>query len=105
MDIDKIHRALRTCTLIAIAATLPLATAASAPGALRYCNQPQPPHLFVRPPTKPYCVQTKSCRAYDVNSYNESVDRYFDGLKDYLRDVDRYRTSAYEYAKCMADID
>ena len=54
---------------------------------------------------KPYCAASRSCEQWQVDSYRNEVDRYFDHLKTYLADVDSYRKKAYEYASCMAELD
>jgi hypothetical protein len=40
-----------------------------------------------------------------VSSYKRDVEAYFDNLKQYAGDVDRYYKKAGEYIQCMADLD
>lgn len=82
-----------------------LSTSAPASAAFRFCSAPFAPTTYINKPSKPYCAASRSCERWEVDAYEAEVDRYFDKLRDYLADVDRYRSEAYDYAKCMADLD
>ncbi|MES2046519.1 MAG: hypothetical protein V4475_21825 [Pseudomonadota bacterium] len=70
-----------------------------------FCSEPSAPHLYASQPTKPFCASSRGCSQMDVDNYRRDVDHYIDELKSYLTDVDRFRGKAYDYAKCMADLD
>lgn len=70
-----------------------------------YCQEPRAPRLYIVQPAKPFCASSHNCSKMDVDNYRREVDRYFDELKTYLTDVDHFRSKAYDYAKCMADLD
>ncbi len=56
-------------------------------------------------PTKPFCGMRRNCSDWEVQSYKDDLERYFKKLKTYLEAVDQYRFDAYDYAKCMAELD
>ena len=47
----------------------------------------------------------RNCSDWEVQSYKDDLERYFKKLKTYLEAVDQYRFDAYDYAKCMAELD
>ena len=91
---------LRSTTILVLISTGIYSSSAAA----AFCFAPNAPMIFVTKPTKPFCATDRSCEDWQVRSYQNDVDRYFDKLKQYLRDVENYRTEAYEYAKCMAEL-
>jgi hypothetical protein len=62
-----------------------------------------PSALFLSRPTKPVCYN--GCSEWQVSSYKRDVEAYFDNLKQYASDVDRYYKKAGEYIQCMAELD
>ena len=84
-----------------------LVAVSSSPAVAAYgfCMEPRAPSVYITKPMKPYCAASRSCEQWQVDSYKNEIDRYFDNLKTYLADVDRYRKKAYEYASCMAELD
>lgn len=85
---------------------LMLLSASHAPVGLRYCSQPIAPMLSVySKPNKPFCAATRSCSKWEVDQYRSDIDSYYVKLKRYLADVDAFSVDAYDYAKCMADLD
>jgi hypothetical protein len=94
----------RAAWFLPVAAILVLSGSATNAG-LGYCSKPYPPNDYITKPIKPYCATTRSCSQWEVDNYKRGVENYFDKLKRYLGDVDEYRDQAYDYAKCMADLD
>lgn len=90
-----------------ILASLAVGVCSSSVGASGICFEPRAPSIgFVSQPRKPYCQSTsKGCSQWEIDSYRRDVQRYFETLRTYVADVDKYRKEAYEYAKCMADLD
>jgi hypothetical protein len=85
---------------------LSLSTSQPAFAAYSFCSEPRAPSLsFITKPSKPYCATMRNCEQWEVDSYRSNVKRYFDRLQEYLADVESYQKEAYEYAKCMADLD
>jgi hypothetical protein len=85
---------------------LMMLSASHAPVGVGYCSQPMAPMLSIySKPNKPFCVATRSCSQWDVDNYRNEIDSYYVKLKRYLADVDAFSAQAYDYAKCMADLD
>jgi hypothetical protein len=93
-----------TAGSIAILFVLPVSSA-PADAAYGFCMAPRAPSVFLSKPTKPFCAASRSCEQWQVTSYKNEVEQYFNSLKTYLEDVDKYQKKAYEYAECMADLD
>lgn len=94
---------LKLLALVGCALAMPASQPAQA--ALAYCSEPDAPSVYIRKPMKPFCASSRSCSSWEVTNYKNDVDRYFRSLKSYLADVDTYYEEAYDYAKCMADLD
>ena len=90
--------------ILAITACLFIDNNASAVG-YGFCMAPRAPFLYAAKPSKPYCVSSRSCSQWEIDSYKRSVESYFNDLQQYMTDVDKFRKLAYEYAECMADLD
>jgi hypothetical protein len=97
------RRVLGIASLSALALTI--TTSEPAAAAFGFCVQPTAPTAFLRKPTKPFCAADRNCDRWEVDNYQNEIDRYFRSLKAYLADVDSYRDDAYAYAKCMAELD
>lgn len=81
------------------------ALSGSATASFSYCSQPYAPSEYFSKPSKPLCATMRNCSHWEIQSYKSDVDTYFRKLKSYLVDVDQYYEDAYDYAKCMADLD
>jgi hypothetical protein len=62
-----------------------------------------PSAAFIMRPTKPLCYN--GCSDWQVSAYKREVTAYYDSLRQYAGDVDRYYKKAGEYIQCMADLD
>ena len=90
-----------------VAATIlvSFALSSSATASFAYCSKPYAPSDYFSKPSKPFCATMRNCSDWEVQSYKSDVESYFRKLKAYLVDVDQYYEDAYDYAKCMADLD
>jgi hypothetical protein len=96
----RIRNLLVILTLLGISAS----ASTSAVAGFGFCMEPRAPSaLFLSRPTKPACYN--GCSEWQVSSYKRDVEAYFDNLKQYANDVDRYYKKAGEYIQCMADLD
>lgn len=95
------HLIFRTAAVISFT----LCASSSTNASMGFCSKPFAPSDFIMKPNKPYCAISRSCSKWDIDNYKQQIDRYFDQLKTYLRNVDEYRDKAYEYATCMAELD
>lgn len=91
--------------IVATVGGLALSNSVSATSPIGYCMSPRAPSFYATRPAKPFCAMQQKCSSFEVDSYRQSVKRYFDDLREYLSDVDRYRKQAYEFAQCEADAD
>ena len=89
----------------AVPLILLLLFAEPARAAFAYCSQPLAPSAYMRKPTKPICAISQDCSDLDVQLYKTELEGYFKKLKKYLGDVEDYYADAYDYAKCMANLD
>ncbi len=76
-----------------------------ADAAFRYCSQPNAPSAFLTKPSMPYCVTSRTFSDWQIQGYQNDVDRYFDELRRYSRDVDDYYSEARDYIACMSELD
>lgn len=92
---------------VSILAALTLATFATSAATAGICFEPRAPSIgFLTQPRKLYCHSTSTgCSQWEIDAYRRDVQRYFDSLREYVANVDKYRKAAYDYAKCMADLD
>ena len=96
---------MRIRALLALAAILAIGSSAWTPAVagFGYCMEPRAPSLFVTKPSKPICIS--GCSEWQVSAYKRDVAAYYDALRQYADDVDRYYKKAGEYIQCMADLD
>jgi hypothetical protein len=92
-----------TGTITAISISFVLSSSASA--SFSYCSKPYAPSDYISKPSKPFCATMRNCSDWEIRSYKSDVENYFRKLRAYLVDVDQYYENAYDYAKCMADLD
>jgi hypothetical protein len=92
-----------TGTITAISISFVLSSSATA--SFSYCNKPYAPNDYFSKPSKPFCATMRNCSDWEIQSYKSDVENYFRKLRAYLVDVDQYYENAYDYAKCMADLD
>lgn len=92
-------------TLLAGTAMLGSQVAAPEAHASSYCSQPMAPTTFLVKPMKPYCAWSKSCSQFEVDSYRNDVNRHFEQLKRYSREVNDFYSGASDYIECMAQLD
>jgi hypothetical protein len=45
-----------------------------------------------------------NCSDWQVSSYKRDVETYFDELRNYADDVDKFYKQAGDYIQCMADL-
>lgn len=88
---------------IAMLAALGALMASSPATASGYCSMPMPPTTYLTKPRVPSCYN--GCERYQIEAYRRDVDRYYEQLRSYLRAVDQYRSDAYDYARCMVDLE
>ncbi|WP_158703062.1 hypothetical protein [Allosphingosinicella vermicomposti] len=88
---------------IVVAAAAVSVSSNTANAAYGFCIAPNAPNMFITRPAKPICYN--GCDEWQVSSYRREIDDYFRKLKRYLTEVDTYYEDAYDYAKCMAELD
>lgn len=76
-----------------------------ASAAYGFCSAPMAPSTFLSKPIKPYCFAARNCSSWQVESYRNDVDRYYENLRRYARQVDDYYESASKYVQCMSYLD
>jgi hypothetical protein len=69
------------------------------------CFEPRAPSAILIKPTKPFCAAMKNCSQWEVDMYRNELSTYFETLRDYAVDLDKYYRSAVEYVQCMATTD
>lgn len=87
-----------------IATTIAIPTGAAA-NPTRYCSKPFEPTVFITKPTKPFCAASRSCSDWEVSNYKREVEDHFRKLKRYLVEIDEYYEQAYQYARCMSELE
>lgn len=90
-------------TARALGTLVALTTAAPAFGGFGYCSSPMAPSTYITKPRKPSCYN--GCEQYEIDSYRRQIDQYYENLRAYLQQVEAFRKAAYDYAKCMAEVD
>lgn len=82
-----------------------LATSDAALAAYGFCSAPMAPTAFLSKPGKPYCFSARNCSSWQIDSYKNDVDRYYENLRRYARQVDDYYEGATKYVECMSYVD
>ena len=72
--------------------------------AISWCSEPSAPYYKPSKPYTPACVnefsRTHTCSAFELNSYNDDIERYNRDVNSYIRDLQRYVDDAFKYAEC-----
>jgi hypothetical protein len=70
-----------------------------------FCMAPHAPSFYSSKPSRPYCVTSRSCSSWEVQSYRNSVDGYFRQLEQYASYVSQFNRQSNDYIECMSDLD
>ena len=98
------NKTLGICLAAAAVFAMPLTAQAWCSKPSTGFGEPTPP-LFK--PSKPYCVNTKTCSSWDISNYQRELEQYVEGLKIYVQQAqdfaNNYAEGALKYAKCEID--